>query len=122
MAAVEGVEVQAAAAGSRRLGVRVAGMMAGNPRHLVEDREPAGSPAEAAARSQVQEVEPPSQIDHTSVNDRSSIFYLVSTCHATDGPPDHWCQNNLSPRPSVRVNAISSSPWTLMVPHRHQAT
>ena len=98
MAAVEGVEVQAAA-GSRRLGVQVAawvGMMAGNPRHLEEDRELAGSPAEAAARSQVQEVEPPSQIDHTSVNDRSSIF-IVSTCHATDGPPDHWCQNNLSP-------------------------
>ena len=65
MAAVEGEGL--AAAGSR---LGVAGMMAGNPLHLEEDRELAGSLAEAAAQSQVQEVEPPSQIAQ-NVNDQS---------------------------------------------------
>ena len=58
--AVTAVEGEGLAAAGSRLGL--AGMMAGNPLHLEEDRELAGSPAEAAAQSQVQEVEPPSQI------------------------------------------------------------
>ena len=74
MAAVEGEGL--AAAGSR---LGVAGMMAGNPRHLEEGRELAGSPAEAAAQSQVQEVEPPSQIAQ-NVNDQSDnqCYYVIT--------------------------------------------